>query len=44
MLIVYRLEESLGDFNKGEYISHETLRKFVEDGWYDIKVTIIVVN
>lgn len=48
--IVYRLEESLEELihgtnlYKGDIISQETLNKLIADGWYEIKVTIIVVQ
>ena len=48
--IVYRLEESLeeeslgGEFYKGDIISQDTLNKLIAIGWYEIKVTIIVLK
>ena len=48
--VVYRLEESITDeelqlsFGKGDILSHETLQKLIAADWYEIKVTIIVLQ
>ena len=50
MCIVYRLEESLEEyihgtgFYAGTIISQDTLNKLIAEGWYEIKVTVIVVQ
>lgn len=48
MHIVYRLEEpvSLKDnvYKEGDIISAETIHKLIQDGYYEIHVTIIVVQ
>ncbi len=48
--VAYRLEESITDeelqlsFNKGDILSHETMQKLIAADWYEIKVTIIVLQ
>lgn len=47
--VVYRLEETLQDdaqivFAKGVILSHETMQDLIEAGWFEIKVTVIVLQ
>ena len=44
MLIVYRLNEALDSYEKGDIISADTLNKLIQEGWYEISVTLIVVQ
>ena len=48
--VVYRLNETLIDadnsllFEKGDILSHDTMSSLIDAGWYEIEVTIIVLQ